>query len=100
MKKRLTEAQFQECTRDLEVGTQTLTIAHGVLVKGMRQTTFTEQLGLSRGAVSQAVKRIWVAHATNNLPKGFKLVSVVLPEHQAYIVNKWAESAMKKLELS
>ena len=51
-------------------------------------------------AVSQAVKRIWVAHATNNLPKGFKLVSVVLPEHQAYIVNKWAETAMKKLEHS
>jgi stage V sporulation protein SpoVS len=100
MKKRLTEAQFQACIKDLEVGSQTLTIAHGVLVKGMRQTEFVEQLGLSRGAVSQAVKRIWVAHATNNLPKGFKLVSVVLPEHQAYIVNKWAETAMKKLEHS
>lgn len=31
------------------------------------------------------------------LPEGYKRVSVVLPEHQAYIVNKWAEEARKQL---
>jgi transcriptional regulator with XRE-family HTH domain len=34
---------------------------------------------------------------TTGLPEGFKRVSVVLPEHQAYIVNKWAEEARKQL---
>lgn len=98
MKKRLSETQFQECIKGLDVGSQTLKIAHGVLVDGMRQTVFVEQLGLSRGAVSQAVNRIWIAHTTKNLPEGFKMVSAVLPEHQAFIVNKWAEIAVKKRE--
>jgi transcriptional regulator with XRE-family HTH domain len=34
---------------------------------------------------------------TTGLPEGYKRVSVVLPEHQAYIVNKWAEEARKQL---
>ena len=33
-----------------------------------------------------------------NLPKGYVRVSAVLPEHQAYIVKKWAEDALKKRE--
>ena len=96
--KRLSEAQYQECIKDLDVGTQTLEIAHGVLVEGKRQTVFVKRLGLSKGAVSQAVNRIWIAHTTKNLPEGFKMVSAVLPEHQAFIVNKWAEIAVKKRE--
>lgn len=98
MKKRLTEAQFQACIKGLEVGHQTIEIAYGVLVMGQPQATFVAALGLSKGAVSQAVHRVWVVFAEKNLPQGYERVSAVLPEHQAYIVKKWAEEALKKRE--
>ena len=96
MKKQLSEAQFQECIQGLEVGVKTLEIAHGVLVEGKRQTVFMKELGLSSGAISQAVNRVWAAHKLKSLPKGYKMVSAVLPEYQVYIVEKWAQIAAKK----
>jgi len=98
MKKRLTEAQFQAAVKDLEVGQQTLDIARGVLVEGVPQASFVTSLKLSRGAVSQAVHRVWVSHEQRNVPKGFERVTAVLPEHQAFIVKKWAIEAAKKTE--
>jgi len=97
MKKRLTEAQFQETIKGLNIGQQTIDIAHAVLVEGRPQTVFVASLGLSKGAVSQAVKRVWTAK-NGNLPDGFERVAAVLPEHQAFIVKKWAEAAKKKQE--
>jgi hypothetical protein len=37
---------------------------------------------------------------SKSIPTGYERVSVVLPEHQAFIVNKWAkDAAIKKKEL-
>ena len=98
MKKRLTEIQFQACIKGLDVGRQTIEIAHGVLVMGQPQASFVVALGLSKGAVSQAVQRVWAAFTAKNLPLGYERVSAVLPEHRAYIVKKWAQDAVKKME--
>ncbi len=98
MKKQLTEAQFQASIKGLEVGPQTIEIARGVLVDGRQQSSFVQSLGLSRGAVSQAVQRVWAAFEAKSLPEGYERVSAVLPEHQAYIVKKWAGEAAKKRE--
>lgn len=95
MKKQLTESQFQAASRDLGVGQQTLQIAHGVLVEGKAQTEYVKLLGLTKGAVHQAVKRVWDAHKSQ-IPKGHERVTAVLPKHQAFIVKKWAEDAKKK----
>jgi len=95
MKKILTEDQFQKAIKDLEIGQQTVDIAWGVLVEGRPQAKYATALGLSRGAVSQAVNRVWAAHEAN-LPVGFERVTAVLPEHQAFIVKKWAADAAKK----
>lgn len=96
-KKQLTESQFRIAVKGLDVGAQTLEIAHGVLVEGRTQSSFARALGLSRGAVSQAVQRVWSAHMTKSLPKGYEQVSAVLPEHQAFIVRRWGDQARKKL---
>lgn len=96
MKKGLTEKQFLEAIKGLEVGAQTLEVARGVLVEGIPQATFVKSLGLTRGAISQAVNRVWAAHESKNLPKGYERVSAVLPEHQAFIVKKWDEAAKKR----
>lgn len=95
MKKQLTESQFQAAIKGLGVGQQTLEIAHGVLVEGKTQAEFVALLEVTKGAVNQAVKRIWDAHKALT-PEGFERVTAILPEHQAFIVKKWAEDAKKK----
>jgi hypothetical protein len=97
MKKQLSEGQLQECIKGLDIGQQTIEIARGVLVEGKPQSEYVKTLGLTRGAVSQAVSRVWAAHTAKNLPKGFAMSpAAVLPAHQAFIVKKWAEEAAKK----
>lgn len=96
MKKRLTEAQFQAAIRDLAIGEQTIDIARGVLVEGRPQAEFAASLGLTKGAVSQAVSRVWAASNQGDLPEGYERVTAVLPTHQAFIVKKWVEDAKKK----
>jgi DNA-directed RNA polymerase specialized sigma24 family protein len=96
MKKQLTEAQFQAAVKHLVIGQQTVDIARGVLVEGRTQAEFAKALGLTKGAVSQAVKRVWLAHTAENLPEGYERVTVVLPEHKAFIVKKWGVDAKKK----
>lgn len=94
---RLSEQRFQEVIKGLVIELQTVDIARGVLVEGRRPAEFVAELGLSKGAVSQAVSRVWKAHA-QEVPLGFERVTAVLPEHQAFIVRKWAEGAKKKQE--
>ena len=95
MKKRLTEAQFQAAIKGLEIGQQIIDIARGVLVEGRPQAEFVASLGLTKGAVSQAVSRVW-AVAGEVLPQGFERVTAVLPEHQASIVKRWEADAKGK----
>ena len=71
MKQRLTEEQFLRAIRNLDVGPQTIEIARGVLVDGRPQAHYATQLGLSKGAVSQAVCGVRAAHDSTNLPPGY-----------------------------
>jgi len=98
MKKVLTGAQFLEAIKGLEIGNQTREIARGVLVEGKKQAEYVTALGVTKGAVWQAVERVWEAHMAKALPAGFERVTAVLPEHQAFIVKKWAEDAKKRQE--
>lgn len=100
MKKRLSEKQFQAIIKGLEIGQQTIDIAYGVLVEGKPQAAFVESLGLSKGAVSQAVNRVWATFKEKDLPEGFERVTAVLPQYQAYIVRQWAEKAQKQQDKS
>ncbi|MDV7210072.1 MULTISPECIES: transcriptional regulator KorA [Azotobacter] len=95
MKKRLTEAQFQAVLSGLDVGPQTVEIARGVLVQGKPQAEFVQSLGLTKGAVSQAVSRVWAAHE-EAVPPGCERLTVLLPKHQAFIVKKWAREFAEK----
>lgn len=96
-KKRLTKEVFARVTQSLNVGKQTLDIAYGVLVDGKPQKYFVKTLSISRGAVSQAVNRVWDAYK-QEVPDGFVRVEVVLPERLAFIVKKWADEAKRKQE--
>ncbi|MDR8093128.1 transcriptional regulator KorA [Burkholderia gladioli] len=92
MKKRLTESQFLSAIKDLEVGVQTLEIARGVLVDGMPQAHFVKALGVTKGAISQAVSRVWAAWE-NSPAEGFEKVTAILPKHRANQVREWEKEA-------
>lgn len=98
MKKSLTEAQFQTAVRGLDIGEQTKRIAHGVLVDKKKQVDFVASLGLTKGAVSQAVSRVWSAwDQKRTAEEGFEEVRAVLPKQQARIVSQWAAEAARAL---
>jgi len=97
MAKRMSKDEFREAIKGLDIGPQNLDIAEGVLVLGEQQTVYMEKYGLSRGAVSQTVNRVRKAHQELLINRsGMERVTVVLPEHQAFIVKKWAEDALKR----
>lgn len=93
--KRLTEQQFQQALERVNVGPQTADIAQAVLVQGRPQAEFVAKLGLTKGAVSQAVNRVWKAAELEQV-EGMVKVTAVLPAHQAYQVKKWAKQAKDK----
>jgi len=95
--KRLSAAQFARAIQGLEIAPRTLEIAQGVLVDGRPQAEYTKRLGVTKGAVSQAVSRVWDSHQSKNLPAGFERVTAVLPERQAVIVKKWEAAAKAKV---
>lgn len=94
-KKRLSKSQFEEAVKDLEVGKQTLNIAYGVLVEGKSQAEFVTLLSVTKGAIWQAVNRVWHAHKKKS-PDGFEQITSVLPEYQAYVVKKWLLEAKNR----
>ncbi|MGV8865213.1 MAG: TrfB-related DNA-binding protein [Pseudomonas sp.] len=96
MKKQLSEADFNAVSAGLDVGEQTLEIARGVLVNGMRQSHFVEALGLTKGAVSQAVNRVWSA-VEADVPQGYERVQAVLPLRQAATVREWDAAARRTI---
>lgn len=96
MKKRLTELQFEDAIKGLDAGCQTIEIARGVLVHGESQTSYAKKFGLTRGAVSQAVERVYSRAKT--LPDGYEKITAILPAHKAFVVRKWEEESKKDLE--
>lgn len=94
---RLTENEFNKALENIRVGKQTRDIAYGVLVQGKAQVEFVRSTGLSKGAVSQAVNRVYDAalkvRQESAIPPGHKVVTAVLPESQAFQVEKWAKEA-------
>ena len=91
--KRLTDEQFRKAIKELNIGHGTVDMARAVLVEGRKQTDVATQYGLTKGAVSQAVAKVW---QSSRFPEGFEEVRAVLPSRQAFIVRKWAKAAKQE----
>lgn len=96
MKKQMTAEQFDQVVKAIEMGDKQREIAKAALVDGVPQTQLASQHGLTKGAVSQTVARVWAEFEKGSLPAGFERISAILPEHQAFIVKRWAEEADRK----
>jgi transposase len=99
MAKQLTEDQFKQAISGLTINPRTINIARSVLVDGKQQRDMMKEFGLSRGAVSSSVKRVWEEHIKLEMleMKGESL-TVILPPHQAFIVKKWAAAFAARME--
>ena len=94
-KKRLTRQQFEAAVQGLDAGERTRLIAHRVLVDGCAQVELAAELKITKGAVSQAVNRVWQA-AQRLMPGGMQRITVTLPSHQVEIVKQWEKQAMQE----
>ena len=92
IEKRLTDDQFRVATGGLPMGQKNIDIARAVLVEGRKQSELAVKHGLTKGAVSQVVAKVWQA---SQVPTGYQRVSVILPEFQAFQVKQWAAAAVK-----
>lgn len=102
--KRLSLEEFERASGALRMGERAFEMTRAVLVDGARQLDQAEAFGITRGAVSQAVNKVWQAAQKERceLPEGFEKLTVVLPEHRAFLVKKWADEAkelLNKVEL-
>jgi hypothetical protein len=59
MAKRLTLVQLEQTVGRLQMNPHALEIAKSVLVEGRQQLELVASTGLTKGAISQAVKRVW-----------------------------------------
>lgn len=88
--------QIRQATNTLNRGESTREIAEGVLVEGKSQVDYARAKKITPGTVSQIVNRVWKAHLkTISIPDKFVEVTVVLPEHQAFIVKQWEKEAQR-----
>lgn len=92
--KRLTEEEFLRAIVGLSLAAKTVEMVRAVLVDGQRQSEVAALHGLTKGAVSQAVTKVWDA---SRIPPGFERVEAVLPAVQAFQVKQWAKAAERKL---
>ena len=97
MKKALTEEQFEKAISHLNIHEQTASIAYGILVKGQAPSHYIESLGITKGAVSQAVNKVWKMHYEKNHPAGYRKVTAFLPAYKAALVDQWANAELKKI---
>lgn len=86
---KLTLQEFEEAIDGLNLENRSITIAKMVLVDGQTQSSVCRAMKLTRGAVSQTVKK--VVSSYNIIKQNGEFVSAVLPKHQAFIVREWAK---------
>lgn len=93
MKKSLTKEQFNIAINNININDKTKYIAYQVLVEGVKQIDLVNRLNLTKGNISQAVNKVFNAYNNSDeVPAGYERVTVVLPEHKAFIVKKWEKN--------
>ncbi len=95
LKRKMTEAEFASAIEHMRPPpARVLEIAHADLVRGINQDEIAREYQITKGSVSQASKRVWLGFLRS---KGFREVSVVLPDARAFIAEDWGKEAMNEI---
>jgi len=93
---KLTEGMFNGAVRQLSRMTErNVELAKRVLVNGEPLATVAKEAGISAPTLSAAIRRI----KDKAVPRGWRMVSVLLPEHLADAVEKMAADERKHLDI-
>ena len=93
--KPLSEEQFVEAIKQLDISAENIKIARKVLVEKAPQTTVADIHGITKGRVWQIVKRVREAHEKALIHEGYQRITVVLPEHLIEQVKNWSYKPIK-----
>ncbi len=94
--KRLTEEQYQlieQLPTVQAMSEQNRNIAYRCLVLGQTQMSLAKEFGLTKGAVSQTVQRVWGA-----CPPGYELITALVTEEQALLIKRWEREARSAIK--
>lgn len=95
LKRKMTEAEFASAIQHMRPPpARTLEIAHADLVRGVKQAEIAREYNVTKGAVSQASKRVYLGFLRS---KGFREVSVMLPDARAFIAEDWGKEAVEEI---
>ena len=93
---RLTDDMFNSAVRQLNRMTdRNIELARRVLVGGEVLASVANEAGIAPPTLSAAIRRI----KDKAIPRGWRMVSVLLPEHLASAVEKMAAEERKHLDL-
>lgn len=91
IRRHMNKRDFEATIKRLEISERGVEMARRVLVGGERQSDIATEFGITNGAVSHQVNRVWRAYVdTLEIPPGYERVTVVLPADKAAIVKTWA----------
>ncbi len=95
LKRKMTEAEFASAIQYMRPPpARVLEIAHADLVRGVKQADIAKEYHITKGSVSQASKRVWLGFLRS---KGYREVSVVLPDARAFIAEDWGKEAVDEI---
>lgn len=95
--KRLSLEEFEEAAATLSMNARTRAIAKRVLVHGHSQADLAQHYGVTAGAISQSVGRVWKAHQAI-MPRGFERLEVLLLTARVPLVRQWDSEARELLD--
>ena len=95
LKRKMTEAEFASAIQFMRPPpARVLEIAHADLVRGVKQDDIAKEYHITKGSVSQASKRVWLGFLRS---KGYREVSIVLPDARAFIAESWGKEAVDEI---
>lgn len=96
-RRRLKADEFKAATERLTISARSEQMARRVLVEGDLQATVANEYGVTVGAVSHQIRRIWQAHCEmQEVPPGHERITAVIPTEKAEIVRTWERESRRK----
>jgi len=88
--------EFEAAVKRLRISDRGVEMARRVLVGGEQQGAVAAHYGITIGAVTHQVSRVWRAHVEGlEIPPGHERVSAVLPADKAEIVRHWERDSRR-----
>lgn len=96
---RLSDEEFEQLLNRFDLNERAKDITYGVLVLRKKQRIYAEKYSVTISSISALCRRVYnlFKGEVEEIPEGYERVNVILPEHKAFLVKKWAEKVSKDI---